>query len=116
MTFMRVLIFIWMTSLAVAEEKTFVYEDHGKKDPLAPLVANNGTVISYDTQVTVADIVLEGVMMDAKGNSIAIVNGKIVKVGDTVSSYLVEKIMVNEVVLVSGAEHLVVRMKKGGGS
>ena len=104
-----------MVSLALADEsKPFVYNENGKKDPFGPLVSPSGALITYDSEVTPSDMVLEGVVIDAQGNNIAILNGKIVKTGDKIVSYTVGKISANQVELINGQEHLTVKIKKGG--
>ena len=105
--------FFTATIAGAQENKPFVYQDNGKKDPLGPLVAPNGVLISYDMEITSSDIVLEGVVTDAQGNNLAILNGKIVKKGDKVLSYDVGDISVNEVDLIKGQEHLKIKIKKG---
>ena len=109
------LLFFLGATLACAEDnKAFVYDEHGKLDPLAPLVSPSGTLISYDTDISASDLSLEGVVIDPKGNNLAIINGKIVKSGDMVGSYTVETIANDHVGLMNGQEHLIVKLKKGG--
>ena len=112
----KILCFFCFFTLTIAyaqENKPFIYQDNGKKDPLGPLVSSNGVLISYDTEITSADITLEGVVTDAQGNNLAILNGKIVKRGDKVLSYEVGDISVNDVDLIKGQEHLRIKIKKG---
>lgn len=102
-------------SLAFADDgKPFVYNENGKKDPFAPLVSTTGVVMTYDSEISSSDMVLEGVVADATGHNLAILNGKIVKTGDKISSYIVGTISVDQIELINGQEHLTVKIKKGG--
>ncbi len=104
------------SSVAVvyAQDKPFVYNDHGKHDPFWPLVSPNGTMIIYDSDLSATDMVLEGIVVDVQGNNLAIVNRKIVKKGDRIGPYTVELITNDQVDVVKGQEHLTLKLKKGG--
>ena len=103
------------TSFAwAAESKQFVYNENGKRDPFWPLVSASGTITTYESDMTAADMVLEGVVVDAHGDNLAIVNGKIVKKGEQVASYQVDSISNDHVDLSNSQEHLTIRLKKGG--
>ena len=91
----------------------FIYNDHGKMDPLAPLVSPRGDLISYDQHVEATVMNLEGLLIDAKGNNWASINGKIVKVNDKVGDYTVASISNDHVDLIKGQEHLTIQLKKG---
>ena len=111
---------LWFLCLTVvtvvyADEKAFVYNEHGKHDPFWPLVSPSGTRITYDTDLTATDMMLEGIVADAKGNNLAIINGRIVKVGDQIGSYAIETIANDHVDLVKGQERLTLKIKKEGG-
>ncbi len=106
--------FLVVTTAFAGDNKAFVYNEHGKRDPLAPLVSPSGTIISYDSDITATDMVLEGVVLDARGKNLAIINGKIVKPGDLVGSYTVESIANDRVDLAQGQERLIIKLKKGG--
>ena len=107
--------YFFAVSLAWAEDQTaFVYNENGKRDPFGPLVSSSGTLITYDSDMTATDMVLEGIVLDAKGNNLAIINGKIVKLGEQMGSYTVEFISNDYVNLVKGQEHLKLKLKKRG--
>src|SRR4051812_11985440 len=99
---------------AFADKNVFEYNEHGKHDAFWPLVSSSGTLITYDSDITANDISLEGVVVDAKGNNLAILNGKIVKAGDLVGGYTIDSISNNHVELTKGQEHLTIHIKKGG--
>lgn len=105
--------FVLSTAAVYAEESaTFLYDDHGRRDPLWPLVTSSGAVMNYETEVFVSDLVLEGIIVEADGNNLAIVNGLVVKRNDPVGQYTVSEISSNAVVLMKGQEKFTLRLKK----
>jgi hypothetical protein len=111
---MRVLcLLLLLMTFAYADNKAFVYNEHGKRDPFGPLISPSGTLISYDSDITATDLNLEGILLDAKGNNLAIINGKILKVSDKVGAYTVDVISNDHVDIVKGEERLTVKIKKG---
>ena len=113
---MRFFIFviIFFSTNSVYAQGNFVYDDHGKRDPFVPLVTSAGMVVTYDEDLSVNDLALEGIVADASGNNIAIVNGKVVKPGDHIGPYVVEVIAVDYVGFLKGTEHFKLMIKKGG--
>ncbi len=93
---------------------TFVYDDHGRRDPFLPQVSATGTVITYEADLMPGDMILEGIVADAQGNNVAVVNGKIVKTGDMIGPYAVAAVRLDNVELVKDGQHSIVRLKKGG--
>ncbi len=97
---------------SVYAQGVFVYDDHGKRDPFMPLVSSDGLVVSYDEDLSVNDLVLEGIVADASGNNAAIVNGKIVKINDRIGPYVVDSIAVDHVEFLKAGERFVLKIKK----
>ena len=83
-----ILVLILFFANSVYAQEAFVYNDHGKRDPFVPLVSSAGMVVTYDEDLSVNDLVLEGIVADASGNNVAIVNGKIVKAHDQIGPYV----------------------------
>jgi len=101
-------------SVVVAEEqKPFSYNDHGKRDPLWRLVSPNGTILNYETDFLISDLTLEGIMGDANGNYLAIVNGRILKEGDAIGQFVAEKIGENSIFLKDSKRKFELKLKKG---
>ena len=114
--FMRLpilLILLFSADLLFAQEN-FVYDDHGKRDPLVPLVSSAGMVVTYDEDLSVNDLVLEGIVADSSGNNAAIVNGKVVKAHDQIGPYVVDLIAMDHVEFLKGNERFILKLKKGG--
>jgi len=114
---MRLFIFVLLLIFAnsVYAQEAFVYDDHGKRDPFVPLVSSTGVVVTYDEDLSMNDLVLEGIVADTSGNNnIAIVNGKVVKAHDQIGPYLVDIIAIDHVEFLKGSERFVLKLKKGG--
>jgi len=87
---------------SVYAQSAFVYDDHGKRDPFVPLVSSAGMVVTYDEDLSVNDLILEGIAADSSGNNAAIVNGKVVKVHDQIGPYIVDVITFDHVEFLKG--------------
>lgn len=94
------------------EGSVFIYQDHGKKDPFWPLVNSTGNIINYDFELSVMDMVLEGVMSDKNGIFVAIVNGRLIKKGDKLGEFMVDSIEKNSVIFSKGEEKFELKLKK----
>lgn len=95
-------------SMALADE--FRYDSHGKRDPfvsLTDLLASRGKQgIGY------GELHLEGVIIDPKGRSYAIVNGQIVQEGDKFEGFLLKKIEPNQVTFEKEGEEIEVVLRR----
>ena len=101
-------------STILADAPAFVYNDHDRHDPFLPQVSAAGAVLTYESDLTANDMVLEGIASDARGNNMAIINGKIVKKGDAIGPYAVAAVGLGDVQLAKGEERFTVKLKKGG--
>ncbi len=108
-----VFVLIFLIANSVYAQENFIYNDHGKRDPFVPLVSSSGMVVTYDEDLSVNDLVLEGIVADASGNNVAIVNGKIVKTHDQIGPYIVDLIAVDHVEFLKGTERFILKLKKG---
>ena len=113
---MKLPVFVLISFFAnsVYAQEAFVYDDHGKRDPFEPLVSSAGMVVTYDEDLSVNDLVLEGIVADAAGNNAAIVNGKVVKAHDQVGPYLVDVIASDHVEFLKGTQRFILKIRKGG--
>jgi hypothetical protein len=77
----------------VAQESsgTIAFKGEAKRDPFIPLITSTGYLLNLEPEKN-ASLNLEGIMFDPKGDSIAIVNGEIVRVGDEVNGAVVVRI------------------------
>ncbi|MFP4472339.1 MAG: hypothetical protein ACLFPX_00520 [Candidatus Omnitrophota bacterium] len=90
----------------------YQYDDHGQRDPFWPLITRNGTILNYDHDLTVSDMNLQGIMADARGEAIAIINGMIVKKGDLIGLFEVRMISDTKVQLKKGEETIHLTLPK----
>ena len=116
-TFGVLLLFLAISQAAAycenSDGKTpFVYEDHGKRDPMWPLVTAGGSVVNYDTDLAVADFNLEGIMIGGNKEKVALINGRIVKVNEKIGQYVVVEITNNSVALRNGEQTYNLILKK----
>ncbi|MDO8581115.1 MAG: hypothetical protein Q7S13_06515 [Candidatus Omnitrophota bacterium] len=105
-----------LAGTAFAQEpkaEPFVYDDHGKRDPLQPLVNPGGVIINYATDLLVTDLILEGIMVDAYKGNAAIINGRIVKAKDIIGTFVVLEIRLDAVILGKDDQKYEIRLKGG---
>ena len=93
-------------------ETNFTYSDKGKRDPFWTLLGGRGVIINYDKDILVSDMVVEGVMAEPTGESVAIINGNIVKLGDKIGLFVVKEIKPTAVILEKGQEIFTLKLKK----
>ena len=92
----------------------FVYDDHGKRDPFLPLVDSNGFIITYEDNLLLTDLVLEGIILGGDDNTnLAIINGKVLKKGDKIGPFIVLNISAKSVLLGKGKRKFDLKLKKG---
>ena len=95
-----------------AAEQLFEYNDHGRRDPFWRLVSPSGAILSYDKDISVSDMILEGIIYEPDGMALAIINGEIVKKNDSIGLYVISEIEQSRVILNRGQERFVLTMKK----
>lgn len=93
-------------------ETDFTYKDNGKRDPFWSLLGGRGVIVNYDKDILISDMVLEGVMAEPTGESVAIINGNIVKLGDKIGLFIVKDIKPNAVTLEKGTDNFTLKLKK----
>jgi len=94
------------------EEKPFIYDDQGRRDPFLRLVTTGGTIVNYDKDVAVTDMVLEGIIAGEDGKNIAIINGIIVQTGDKIGLYEIKDIKATSIIIQKGNERYSLKLKK----
>ena len=66
----------------------------------------------WHNNLTVADLVLEGIMTEGNGDNTAIINGRILKADDAIGSFVITNIAVDYVVLQKGKQVFTLKLKK----
>ena len=104
---------IWMGvfSAVLACASDPVYDPHGSRDPFLPLVTAAGAIVTYDTNFSVSEMSLEGLISD-EGGRVAIINGNIVEQGKMIGLYTVERIDADRVILLKDGQESVLQLKK----
>ena len=107
-------VLIILSLLFVVPSRAQAYDDKGKRDPFWPLISASGTIINYGEDITPSDMVLEGIMSDGDGQYTAIINGNIVKPGDAIGTFQIERIEPKTVFFAKGSEKFELNLKNGG--
>lgn len=94
------------------DNQDFIYADHEKRDPFWPLINSKGIIVNYEKDLLITDLVLEGIMLGEDGKNIAIINGGILQVNDTVGVFEVREVRANMVILQKGQERYTLKLKK----
>ncbi|MCG2711541.1 MAG: hypothetical protein L6416_04355 [Candidatus Omnitrophica bacterium] len=102
---------------AWASVRDFTYEDKGNRDPFISLVTQDGRILpGAKTASDSENIELEGIIWDPRGNSMAIINGKLVKEKERIMDMQVLIIKKASVILQKEGKVMVINLKKGGGN
>jgi len=88
------------------------YNPAGKRDPFIPMVTPEGRLLIIENKDTTKVLNLEGIIYDKDDLSYAIVNGEIVKVGDTSGEYTVLKIEKNKVIFIKDGQLTEIELKE----
>ena len=100
--------------VSYAEEEPFVYQ-RNSRDPFVPWVTPEGKLIRWEGAFgNLEDVVLEGILWDPEGGSVAMMNGRIVHRGERIGRFEVGTITKDEVTLKAGEEVYTLRFEKPG--
>jgi len=100
--------------VCAGEEEGFVYEDRRRRDPFIPLITPEGVLRELERRSEDSDMRLEGIIFDESGESLAIINGRVVKVQDEVGGYTILKIEKDKVFLIKEGDILELGLNAGG--
>lgn len=93
-------------------EEGFVYDSKGERDPFMPLVTSDGRLLKIGQKEQAKGISLEGIIYDKEGGSYAIVNGDVVRAGETIEDFQILKIESDRVVFIKNGEPIEVELDK----
>ena len=107
-------IFLLSISLIQAKEQDngFVYDSKGKRDPFLSLVSPEGYLINIEPFSESSEISIEGIIYDPQGTSLAIINGEVLKAGDTIGRFEVIKIGKGKVILLKDSERFEIELRE----
>ena len=95
-------------------EETFIYDSLGKPDPFSPWVTSDGRlqILESREKKDASELSLEGIIYDKYGLSYAVVNGEVVKIGDSIDGYQILKIEEKKVIFIKEGQAVEVELKK----
>lgn len=94
------------------QKPLFIYDDHGNRDPFWPLVDEKGTLATYNTDFLITDLMLEGIITGTSEQNLAIINGRIVKINDTIGDFTVLDVSDETVLLIKENKKYELKLKK----
>jgi len=108
-----IFILLLLTNQSAAEE-TFTYNSEGNRDPFIPLITENIKFGSGLVGVETADdLNLEGIVWDPEGESVAILNGMILKEHEQINNVRITKIESTKITLtINDAEYTIKLIKE----
>jgi hypothetical protein len=97
-------------------QENFVYDPQGKPDPFTPWVTSDGRlqILESKEKKGESELSLEGIIYDKYGLSYAVVNGEVVKIGDTIDGFQVLKIEEKRVIFIREGELKEMEIKEEG--
>lgn len=96
---------------AGAQEEKYTYTYQSKRDPFVSLISPAGYLLNLEPQDN-STLQLEGIMFDPKGDSMAIINGELLRVGDTLGDVLVTSIEADKVTVIKNNEKIVIELRR----
>ena len=88
------------------------YEKGAKRDPFIPIITNDGQLINIEDEEKEIHFNLEGIIFDKEGQSMAIINGQILRKNDTILDAKIVEVRKNSVVYVKDGEIFVLNAEK----
>lgn len=103
----------WGIGLATAEEQG-TYNSQGRRDPFLPLVDEQGFYLADPVSFSPDELSLSGILWDPQGKSSALINNKMVSVGETIYGCIITAITQDSVTLSKdGKEYIISISRKG---
>jgi len=93
------------------EKDKYLYKAQNHRDPFQPLITPAGYLINLEPETDEA-LRLEGVMFDPKGDSIAIINGELLRVGESLGEAVVIDIQPELVTVLRDNETLELELRR----
>ncbi len=107
---MVVLFIIFICACEVSGEE-YIYKYQGKRDPFMALITPTGYLLNLEPTDD-KKINLEGIMYDPNGNSMAIVNGDLVRVGDNVGAAVMIEIEPDKIIVLQDNEKIEIELRR----
>ncbi|MFA5038510.1 MAG: hypothetical protein WC732_02385 [Candidatus Omnitrophota bacterium] len=94
-----------------AQKGAYSYKPEGKRDPFVPLVSAAGYLINLEPEEESA-LRLEGIMYDPRGESMAIINGELRKVGEKVGDAVISRIEPAKIVVIKDNQKVEMELRR----
>lgn len=104
------LFFLFLLTLQ-AQEEGYVYKYQGKRDPFVPLISSSGYLLNFEPE-NKSSFILEGILYDSNGDSIAIINGELVRVGESIGNAVITRIEPNKITLIKDNEKVEIELRR----
>ncbi len=119
----KILLFLFLLCTFYFVQRTLLYgqnevkyDSAGRRNPFIPLITPEGVYLKLDNEAEgEQELLLEGIIYDKQGLSYAVVNGTVVKVGDSIMGYQVLKIEDNKVIFIKEGQQKEMVLKKEEG-
>jgi hypothetical protein len=98
-------------SSALAQEKKYSYKNQNKRDPFVPLISPAGYLLNLEPEDN-SVVKLEGIMYDPHGDSIAIINGSLVRVGETIGDAVLSSIEANKITVIKDNQKVDIELRR----
>ncbi len=113
---LTVSILLITANVLCASVERFRYDSKGKRDPFIALVTPEGRILpGARSNAEQESVALEGVIWDPNGNSLAIINGKLTKVGQRVYGLELLKINKQSIIMQKKGQVKIFYLKQKGG-
>jgi len=96
---------------ALAQEQKALYNYQGKRDPFVPLISSSGYLLNLEPEENAA-LRLEGIMYDQKGDSMAIISGELVRVGESIADAVVSSIDPAKVTIIKDSQKVELELRR----
>lgn len=100
-----------VAGIAAAEAPSYTYTPEGRRDPFIPLVSASGYLMSVEEDEK-STLRLEGIMFDPRGESMAIINGELRKVGEKIGDAVISRIEPNRIVVIKDNENVEMELRR----
>lgn len=105
---------IFLCSFVCAQEQggdSFIYDDKGKRDPFLPLVDEGGRyLLDSELPYSFGELKVTGILWDSEGKSSALINNKVVAIGESISGFMVKDISKDSVTVSKGGKEYIIRL------
>jgi len=106
-------LFVPWASAQSQDKENKLYTSQGKRDPFVPLITPAGYLVNLEQDKN-ASLHLEGIMYDPKGDSIAIINGELVRAGESIGDSVCASIEPTKVTVIQNNQKIEIELRREG--